>query len=175
MELAYQQFMHADVKELTKESGCRKPCKYRKYRLIGDPQVLILEVYWAQWRVHLIQFSSPCLQPVNLPKSLLFRPFPTTHWFVWEGKRTLTYIDTYIPINSGGNWRTDLPLAVFSGWIWGSPWSFPWLLLYDYLGFSPYCLRIDCKCRQIKQSCTRELLVFGDFEMEFVILLLLVL
>ena len=125
MELAYQQFMHADVKELTKESGCRKPCKYRKYRLIGDPQVLILEVYWAQWRVHLIQFSSPCLQPANLPKSLLFRPLPTTHWFVLERNRTLT-IYRYIHSNQF-RWKLKN---------WFTPGSLFWLNLGEPLVFS---------------------------------------
>ena len=39
MEISYQQFVYADVKTLTTQTGCLKPCKYRKYRLFGDPQV----------------------------------------------------------------------------------------------------------------------------------------
>ena len=39
METSYQQFVYDDVKTLTTQTGCVKPCMYRKYRLFGDPQV----------------------------------------------------------------------------------------------------------------------------------------
>ena len=29
-----------DIKDLSKETGCRKPCKYKKYRRGGKPQYL---------------------------------------------------------------------------------------------------------------------------------------
>ena len=31
---------HLDIKDLSKETGCEKPCQYKKYRRGGKPQYL---------------------------------------------------------------------------------------------------------------------------------------
>ena len=36
-EWAYADLEHRDIMEISEETGCEKPCKYRKYRLIGGP------------------------------------------------------------------------------------------------------------------------------------------
>ena len=40
LELFYQTLIPKDVRAISKVTGCMKPCTYRKYRLIGEPQKL---------------------------------------------------------------------------------------------------------------------------------------
>ena len=35
-EQAYADLEHKDISEISKETGCDKPCKYRKYRILGE-------------------------------------------------------------------------------------------------------------------------------------------
>ena len=62
----------------------------------------------------------------------------------------------FVSINSGGNGRADLPLAILFGRIWRSSRSLSRLLLHDHLGFATFSRRIDCKRREIKRSRTRD-------------------
>ena len=39
-ELAFAYLEHRDMKDISRETGCDKPCKYKKYRLIGGPHRL---------------------------------------------------------------------------------------------------------------------------------------
>ena len=34
-ETAYNDLEHKDISDISKETGCDKPCKYRKYRIVG--------------------------------------------------------------------------------------------------------------------------------------------
>ena len=34
-EQAYADLEHKDISDISKETGCDKPCKYRKYRILG--------------------------------------------------------------------------------------------------------------------------------------------
>ena len=126
MEISYQKFVYADVKTLTRQTGCLKPCKYRKYRLIGDPQVK------------------------DLRSKIPFLPMsPANAWYRATGVCSSSYFQWHTGLfeiqqpqkgvksknNLGGDWRADLPLAILFGWIWRSPGSFPWILLHDYFGF----------------------------------------
>ena len=36
----YIQQEHLDIRDLSRETGCEKPCKYRKYRRGGKPKYL---------------------------------------------------------------------------------------------------------------------------------------
>ena len=36
----YIQQEHLDIRDLSKETGCEKPCKYKKYRRGGKPKYL---------------------------------------------------------------------------------------------------------------------------------------
>ena len=40
LELFYQTFIPKDARAISRVTGCMKPCTYRKYRLIGEPQKL---------------------------------------------------------------------------------------------------------------------------------------
>ena len=37
-ESVYIQQEHLDIRDLSKETGCEKPCKYKKYRRGGKPE-----------------------------------------------------------------------------------------------------------------------------------------
>ena len=42
-ESVFIQQEHLDIRDLSRETGCEKPCRYKKYRLIGDPQVFEIQ------------------------------------------------------------------------------------------------------------------------------------
>ena len=66
MELLYNHFIYDDVKQLPKQSGCWKPCKYKKYRLIGpDPQVkcFVIKIYYDD--AHINELPSYYLMLAN--------------------------------------------------------------------------------------------------------------
>ena len=135
MELSYQQFVYGDVKSLTKQTGCLKPCKYKKYRLIGDPQVLRFmgnNICWAQ--CHPIPQSMPLTgQPT---KEFALQPISNdTLVCLNKNKTSQRRLTIHVPINSGGNGRADLPLAILFGRIWRSSWSLSRIFLHDHLGW----------------------------------------
>ena len=39
-ESVYIQQEHLDIRDLSRETGCEKPCKYKKYRRGGKPEYL---------------------------------------------------------------------------------------------------------------------------------------
>ena len=134
IELDYTLLLDRDIKEVSAATRCKKPCKYRKYRLIGQPKpapnpkekyfllrsaadlTMVCQI-WSNYSEVFIFGSLKVDTKRNLKKEHSFWIF---------------FIDFYQSL--GRDRALDLPVHFLIGWVWRNSRSFPRILIHDHLG-----------------------------------------
>ena len=112
LEHAYIELDYKHQRDISKDTGCHKPCKYQKYKLDWEKQ------HFPMTQTETEGFGLWAISNYTMVGKNIFL---VKGW-----------------IFSGWGRAADLPLAISLGWIWRGARTFSWILLHDYLGV--YCL-----------------------------------
>ena len=144
LELLHQQFIYADVKQLTKQSGCLKPCKHKKYRVIGDPQVEFGDKSLQTDMILSETFIPRDLQILVRVRNLPYSPFLMTQRFILkqdnERKFTKHQVETEELIYPWQSFLAEFggALGLFLGFsfmtVWDSLVELPVIMGIHYVG-----------------------------------------
>ena len=133
-----------DVKQLTKQSGCLKPCKHKKYRVIGDPQVEFGDKSLQTDMILSETFIPRDLQILVRVRNLPYSPFLMTQRFILkqdnERKFTKHQVETEELIYPWQSFLAEFggALGLFLGFsfmtVWDSLVELPVIMGIHYVG-----------------------------------------
>ena len=134
IERDYTLLLDRDIKEVSAATRCKKPCKYKKYKLIGQPRrTHRLEEKYFMLR-SAADLTMVCQRFSDYNKVFIFGSLKvdTKRNLKREHSFWIFFIDFYQFV--GRDRALDLPVDFLSGWVWRNPRSFPRILIHDHLG-----------------------------------------